>query len=41
VDRRTYDATIRYLEDAVRRARLGDDERLNALRRLEASTMRG
>ena len=38
VDRRTYDATIAYLEDAVRRARIGDVERLNALRRLEAST---
>jgi hypothetical protein len=38
VDRRTYDATIRYLEDAVRRARIGDIERLKALRRLEAST---
>jgi hypothetical protein len=36
VDRRTYDATIRYLEDAVRRARIGDPERLTALRRLEA-----
>ncbi len=40
VDRRTYDATIRYLEDAVRRARIGDGERLQALRRLEASSTR-
>jgi hypothetical protein len=39
VDRRTYDATIRYLEAAVRRARIGDVERLKALRRLEASTL--
>jgi hypothetical protein len=37
VDRRTYDATIRYLETAVRRARIGDRERLDALRRLEAT----
>jgi uncharacterized protein len=34
VDRRTYDATISFLEGAVRRARIGDGERLNALRRL-------
>ncbi len=37
VDRRTYDTTIRYLETAVRRARLGDRERLDALRRLDAT----
>jgi hypothetical protein len=35
VHRRTYDATIHYLETAVRRARVGDRERLDALRRLE------
>jgi hypothetical protein len=34
VDRDTYDATIGYLEEAVRRARIGDVERLHALRRL-------
>ncbi len=36
VDRRTYDTTIAFLEDAVRRARIGDGERLDALRRLAA-----
>jgi hypothetical protein len=36
VDRRTYDATIDFLESAVRRARIGDVERLAALRRLAA-----
>jgi hypothetical protein len=36
VDRRTYDATIAFLETAVRRARIGDTERLSALRRLAA-----
>jgi hypothetical protein len=34
VDRPTYDATIAFLETAVRRARLGEPDRLNALRRL-------
>jgi hypothetical protein len=34
VDRRTYDASIEFLEGAVRRARLGDRERLDALARL-------
>ena len=34
VDRRTYNATIAYLETAVRRARIGEPERLQALRRL-------
>ncbi|MDP3064853.1 MAG: DUF763 domain-containing protein [Chloroflexota bacterium] len=34
VDRRTYDETIAFLEGALRRARLGDAERLDALRRL-------
>jgi len=34
VDRRTYDATIAFLEGGVRRARIGDRERLDALRRL-------
>jgi uncharacterized protein len=37
VDRRTYDATIGYLETAVRRARIGEPERLQALRRLQAT----
>ena len=37
VDRATYDATINYLESAVRRARIGDVERLRALRRLHDS----
>ena len=36
VDRATYDRTIAYLETAVRRARLGEPERLAALRRLTA-----
>jgi len=35
VDRRSYDHTIGVLETAVRRARLGDHERTDALRRLE------
>ena len=34
VDRRTYDHTVQALETAVRRARLGDRERMDALRRL-------
>ncbi|MDQ7850598.1 MAG: DUF763 domain-containing protein [Armatimonadota bacterium] len=34
VDRTTYDRTIALLEDAVRRARLGEPERLGAIRRL-------
>jgi hypothetical protein len=34
VDRGTYDRTIAYLENAVRRAKLGEPERLAALRRL-------
>ena len=38
VDRRTYDATIAYLETAVRRARIGEPERLRALRRLQDAT---
>ncbi|MBM4441725.1 MAG: DUF763 domain-containing protein [Candidatus Rokubacteria bacterium] len=38
VDRRTYDATIGYLETAVRRARIGEPERLHALRRLQVAT---
>lgn len=36
VDRRTYDETIAYLETAVRRAKLGEPDRLAALRRLGA-----
>jgi hypothetical protein len=36
VDRTTYDRTIALLEDAVRRARLGEPERLQAIRRLHA-----
>ena len=36
VDRRTYDDTIAYLETAVRRARVGEPDRLAALRRLAA-----
>lgn len=35
VDRRTYDRTISLLEEAVRRARLGEPERLQAIRRLQ------
>lgn len=38
VDRTTYDATITYLESAVRRARVGEPDRLAALRRLAGST---
>ena len=34
VDRTTYDRTVAVLEDAVRRARLGCTDRLDALRRL-------
>jgi hypothetical protein len=34
VDRRTYDETIHVLSEAVRRARLGEREKLDALRRL-------
>lgn len=34
VDRTTYDRTVALLEDAVRRARLGEPERLQAIRRL-------
>jgi uncharacterized protein len=37
VDRTTYDATIHYLETAVRRARIGEPERRQALRRLNDS----
>jgi len=36
VDREIYDRTLAYLEGALRRARLGDRERLDALRRLQA-----
>lgn len=36
VDRATYDRTVAVLEDAVRRARLGEPDRLRALRRLHA-----
>jgi hypothetical protein len=36
VDRTTYDRTIEYLESAVRRAKLGQPDRLAALRRLHA-----
>jgi hypothetical protein len=38
VDRPTYDRSIALLGQAVRRAKLGDRERLQALRRLEAMT---
>ncbi|MCL4534326.1 MAG: DUF763 domain-containing protein [Bacteroidetes bacterium] len=38
VDRPTYDRSISVLEGALRRARLGDRDRLAALRRLEAMT---
>jgi hypothetical protein len=34
VDRETYDGTIAFLEAAVRHARLGERDRLDALRRL-------
>ena len=34
VDRDTYDHTIAFLEGAVRHARLGEPDRLDALRRL-------
>ncbi len=34
VDRRRYDETVAYLEDALARARLGDRDRVEALRRL-------
>ncbi len=37
VDRATYDATVAYLETAVRRAKLGEPDKLDALRRLAAS----
>lgn len=36
VDRGTYDRTIAYLETAIRRAKLGEPDRLAALRRLAA-----
>ena len=36
VDRETYDATIEFLEGAVRRARIGDVDCLHALRRLQS-----
>ena len=36
VDRGTYDATIEFLEGAVRRAKIGDVDRLPALRRLQS-----
>ena len=35
VDRKTYDETIHLLSQAVRRAKMGDTERLDGLRRLE------
>jgi hypothetical protein len=34
IDRETYDGTIAFLEAAVRHARLGERDRLDALRRL-------
>jgi len=34
VDRRVYDETVAFLEEALRRARVGDRDRLSALRRL-------
>ncbi len=40
VDREIYDRTVAVLEDAVRRARLGHTERLEALRRLHRSVGR-
>lgn len=36
VDRETYDVTIEYLSQAVRRAKLGDRDRLEGLRRLDS-----
>ncbi|MBI2871597.1 MAG: DUF763 domain-containing protein [Chloroflexi bacterium] len=36
VDRRTYDATIAFMETALRRATMGDRDRVEALRRLYA-----
>ncbi len=36
VDRETYDGTIAYLGEALRRAKVGESDRLDALRRLEA-----
>ena len=41
VDRRTYDETIDFLTQAVRRARVGDGDRLDALRRLDRFWRRG
>lgn len=38
VDRTTYDRTIAVLDDAIRRARLGEPDRLRALRRLHGLT---
>ncbi len=35
VDRRTYDSSIEFLAQAVRRAKIGDREKVEALRRLE------
>jgi hypothetical protein len=35
--RMSYDRTIAYLESAVRRAKLGERDRLTALRRLRAT----
>lgn len=36
VDRKTYDGSIAYLSDTLRRAKVGDKEKLDGLRRLEA-----
>jgi hypothetical protein len=36
VDRTTYDRTAEMLEEAVRRARIGEPDRLQALRRLHS-----
>ncbi len=36
VDRRTYDTSINILHDAIRRARIGDVERIDAFRRLRS-----
>ncbi|MHC4295529.1 MAG: hypothetical protein ACYSTL_08075 [Planctomycetota bacterium] len=38
VDRRTYDSSIQVLLDAVRKARIGETEKTEALKRLAANS---
>ena len=39
VDRETYDRNIALLTEAVRKARLGENDKINALRRLTKSSL--